>query len=281
MDCELINNKENSNEKKKLSPLAKLLGVNEETIKDTKTKASSDTSDDDEKVNFQNSKIYETEINLNDNKSFEHQNLSNYDLYSFQDFSNLNFNKHNYFNSYEKFCHFYNNHCKNNQENVKKISPIYFFYYGIDQFLKKEIKGFVDKNNRNFIEKKIYYNNYKNNYYYYIQFNKKNSYHGINNDNDKNINQNNLYNNNNTSIQKNNNNENIKYKKGKPFVGRNGDWICSICRNLNFAFRIMCNRCHLSKKESEKIIFAQFDNQNFIFSNLNYKQNSIKSEKVN
>ena len=44
----------------------------------------------------------------------------------------------------------------------------------------------------------------------------------------------------------------MKKKKFKPFTGRNGDWICSNCQNLNFAFRIICNRCHIEKIESEK-----------------------------
>jgi len=44
----------------------------------------------------------------------------------------------------------------------------------------------------------------------------------------------------------------IKEKKGKHFIERNGDWICSSCKNLNFAFRIICNRCHLLKDDSEK-----------------------------
>ena len=51
MDSQL-NNKDNTNGKKKLSPLAKLLGITEETIKDTKTNASSDISDDDEKIAY-------------------------------------------------------------------------------------------------------------------------------------------------------------------------------------------------------------------------------------
>ena len=44
----------------------------------------------------------------------------------------------------------------------------------------------------------------------------------------------------------------IKEKKGKHFIERNGDWICSSCKNLNFTFRIICNRCHLLKDDSEK-----------------------------
>ena len=33
----------------------------------------------------------------------------------------------------------------------------------------------------------------------------------------------------------------------KPFDKRKGDWLCPDCHNLNFAFRIVCNRCQLPK----------------------------------
>ena len=33
----------------------------------------------------------------------------------------------------------------------------------------------------------------------------------------------------------------------KPYTERNGDWICLECKNLNFAFRDECNRCHTPK----------------------------------
>ena len=39
---------------------------------------------------------------------------------------------------------------------------------------------------------------------------------------------------------------NIKNDK-KPFDKRKGDWLCPECHNLNFAFRIVCNRCQLPK----------------------------------
>ena len=283
MDCKLMNKKENSNVKKKLSPLAKLLGVTEE-IKDTKTKASSDTSDDDEKSNFQSPKSYDTEIKFKENKSLDNQILSNDNNNStFNNEFNFNFNQQNCLSFNEQLNQFYLNDYQNNQENFQKISPIYYFYYGIDQILRKEIKNSVEKKSKNYIEKKIYYNNYKNNYYYYIPY-KNNLLNGIS-DNELNNNKNCL-NKNNTNIQikqnlmNNNNNENIKHKKTKPFIGRNGDWVCGICRNLNFAFRVMCNRCHLSKSESEKIIFVQFEKQNLIFSNLYQNQNSLnKNEK--
>ena len=43
--------------------------------------------------------------------------------------------------------------------------------------------------------------------------------------------------------------KNIKPKK--PFEIREGDWTCSNCNNLNFSFRVKCNRCHISKEQSE------------------------------
>ena len=51
----------------------------------------------------------------------------------------------------------------------------------------------------------------------------------------------------------NNNNKNEK----KPFDKRKGDWLCPECLNLNFAFRVVCNRCQLPKpndldKEDQK-----------------------------
>lgn len=78
----------------------------------------------------------------------------------------------------------------------------------------------------------------------------------------------NLLNNNNQNIFNTNNsaslqvknkmkkmNGNIKErKKAKVFVEREGDWVCSQCRNLNFAFRIVCNRCGTPKGENNVII---------------------------
>ena len=43
--------------------------------------------------------------------------------------------------------------------------------------------------------------------------------------------------------------KNIKTKK--PFEIREGDWTCSNCNNLNFSFRVKCNRCDIAKEQSE------------------------------
>jgi Zn finger protein HypA/HybF involved in hydrogenase expression len=47
--------------------------------------------------------------------------------------------------------------------------------------------------------------------------------------------------------------ENLKPKqpeKKKQLQERIGDWICLKCRNLNFSFRVVCNRCQTSKSEN-------------------------------
>jgi hypothetical protein len=60
-------------------------------------------------------------------------------------------------------------------------------------------------------------------------------------------------------ILKNNKNMYGKYqkKKSRPFIERQGDWVCKYCRNLNFAFRNECNRCKLLKK-----VCLETENQN-------------------
>ena len=40
-------------------------------------------------------------------------------------------------------------------------------------------------------------------------------------------------------------------KKKKTFVQKINDWFCYRCKNINFCFREKCNKCHLSKEESE------------------------------
>jgi len=63
------------------------------------------------------------------------------------------------------------------------------------------------------------------------------------------------------------------------FVERQGDWACMKCKNLNFSFRIICNRCKLSKQDVNNF------NDSFINSMKNsqntnhYQQHAVLSEK--
>lgn len=69
-----------------------------------------------------------------------------------------------------------------------------------------------------------------------------------------------LYFNNYTFNNDNNQNKKIEDKKKKRnFVKRDGDWICSRCQNLNFAFRIFCNRCKLPK--DDKCLKLNYNNK--------------------
>lgn len=42
-------------------------------------------------------------------------------------------------------------------------------------------------------------------------------------------------------------------RKRKPFTERKGDWRCSQCHNLNFAFRLICNMCQLPLYQSSNM----------------------------
>ena len=47
--------------------------------------------------------------------------------------------------------------------------------------------------------------------------------------------------------QNNKNNDNQNNKEEKILQIREGDWLCSFCYNLNFSFRVFCNRCKAPK----------------------------------
>ena len=75
-------------------------------------------------------------------------------------------------------------------------------------------------------------------------------------------------------------------KKKKPFEIREGDWTCFDCHNLNFSFRIKCNRCGLLKEVSDKK-FEDFranvmsnmvnkNNGNYFNNNNNLYNNNMK-----
>ena len=48
--------------------------------------------------------------------------------------------------------------------------------------------------------------------------------------------------------------------KKKKFAERVGDWICTKCKNLNFSFRVICNRCELSKTENDRLYDQYINN---------------------
>ena len=77
-----------------------------------------------------------------------------------------------------------------------------------------------------------------------------------------------ILNNMNNNINLNNINNQNKEKPKKHFEIRAGDWTCYDCNNLNFAFRIKCNRCGLPKEVSlQKFKMG-------LFKNLNIQSNS-------
>ena len=47
---------------------------------------------------------------------------------------------------------------------------------------------------------------------------------------------------------------NLEEKTKLPLEIRAGDWICLYCNNLNFSFRIKCNRCGLLRKSSTLLL---------------------------
>ena len=70
-------------------------------------------------------------------------------------------------------------------------------------------------------------------------------------------------------------NSNPEEKKKKPLIERKGDWLCPKCRNLNFAFRLICNRCQLAKSEAENMLSFQQNisiNNNLMGRGFGYNQ---------
>lgn len=124
----------------------------------------------------------------------------------------------------------------------------------------------------------------------YPWFNNSN-YSNINNTGIKNVDNNNInkchnYNkkkpfggNNNAKADANNTIESSQKKKKKPFTEREGDWVCFKCKNLNFSFRLKCNRCLISKQDNQLLAYNNQENTtaqvNFNNDNINNLNNSL------
>lgn len=57
-----------------------------------------------------------------------------------------------------------------------------------------------------------------------------------------------------------------------PLELRVGDWICAYCSNLNFSFRMKCNRCGLLKKSSSHLLRHNYYNDKYQYMG-NYDNN--------
>ena len=65
---------------------------------------------------------------------------------------------------------------------------------------------------------------------------------------------------------------NIEDKTKLPSEIRAGDWICLYCNNLNFSFRIKCNRCGLLRKSSHLLKKKNHNsNKYYCFENQNQR----------
>ena len=60
--------------------------------------------------------------------------------------------------------------------------------------------------------------------------------------------------------------KNKNKKNKKSIIERKGDWICFFCKNFNFSFREICNRCHKTKYKTiimlNKAYFLDLNNIN-------------------
>lgn len=78
---------------------------------------------------------------------------------------------------------------------------------------------------------------------------------------------------------------NKEEKTKLPLEIRVGDWICLYCNNLNFSFRIKCNRCGLLRKSSSYLLkqkynsnkyqYMSYNNYNDGYYNMNQNNNNI------
>lgn len=71
-------------------------------------------------------------------------------------------------------------------------------------------------------------------------------------------------------------------KSKKTFVERVGDWVCFKCKNLNFSFRVICNRCQTPKFESDKMFEQYMGNLlNYVKFNEIMQNNILMNQQYN
>ena len=188
-------------------------------------------------MNTQNNTAKKLKFNniINNNQFINNKNINNYNnnyinnnLY----FLNNNYPQNQIFNiNYINFSNFPNN--TNNIMNKRKMSynnEADFIGNYFNNILNQ--KNITNQNDPNFIHLSNQANlNSMLFSYNELQDNYKNQ--GINN--------------NKNNIKKNSGN--IKSLR-KPLDKRKGDWYCPKCNNLNFAFRVICNRCQLQKPKN-------------------------------
>ena len=183
------------------------------------------------------------------------------------------------------------------KKNIKKESnPVFTYYSDTGSYLNKIHKSSIDlSNNKNFIEKsKLFFLNFrdKNSHKTYsfdygnISNNATCNYNGnccvLNNCVVKNVLINNMYVNSPYYLKGNLKSFKTRQKTTKPFKSREGDWVCLNCRNLNFAFRVICNRCRIPKGKTAQKMSMDFikekNSGNNIYNNLTFCKN--KSENI-
>jgi hypothetical protein len=159
-------------------------------------------------------------------------------LYGFSLYSQPNNQNYGYANNFQNLNANFNNF--NNQNNINNNYP-----------------NIQNNNNyyQNFNNQRITLNS-NSKAYIPLKYRKNDQNTQANNNNDIKINKNKLVN-----MNKN------KQKNKKYFEVRDGDWVCSKCKNLNFSFRNKCNRCSLPKELSQN---NQQINPNMPYPNQHY-----------
>ena len=182
-----------------------------------------------------------------------------------------------------------NNITNNFFNNLNNINTLEKSSFNSMNMINNNVLTMLNTNNKNNNNSNMNENNNHNDQYNIEMFGKKGwicvycsnfNYEGRNKCNrcKKNKSPKNIYNQNlNIEIIKKNNLSNIlNNNKQKQFSERLGDWICFNCKNLNFSFRKFCNRCQLSKEESNNyfIQFILYNNKSVLIQNNNITTNN-------